>query len=126
MGVTAPSYMTSSGRVLLSGLDNEQIERIYPRKKKIDGAPPLCSTKTGEALIAEIEKIRKDGYATVIEEYEPGLVGASVPIRDFNGSIVAAINVAAPKARFESNLIASAKEMRAASERITQKLTHTQ
>jgi IclR family pca regulon transcriptional regulator len=125
MGVTAPSYMTSSGRVLLSGLTDDQVERIYPLKKKIEGAPPLCLTKTGEELIGVLNKIRKDGYATVIEEYEPGLVGASVPIRDFSGSIVAAINVAAPKARFEANLIAAAKEMKKASERITDLLTHT-
>jgi DNA-binding IclR family transcriptional regulator len=125
MGVTAPSYMTSSGRVLLSGLTDEQIERIYPRKKKIEGAPPLCLTKTGDELISMLNQVRKDGYATVIEEYEPGLVGASVPIRDFNGSIVAAINVAAPKARFENKLIEAAKEMKKASERITETLTHT-
>jgi DNA-binding IclR family transcriptional regulator len=122
MGVTAPSYMTSSGRVLLSGLEDDQIERIYPTKKKIDGAPPLCLTKTGEQLMNVIHQIRKDGYATVIEEYEPGLVGASVPVRDFSGSIVAAINVAAPKARFEPHLIAAAKEMKKAADRITHSL----
>lgn len=125
MGVTAPSYMTSSGRVLLSGLTNQQLERIYPAKKKIEGAPPLCKTKTGSELLAVIEKIRATGFATVIEEYEPGLVGASVPIKDFNGSIVAAINVAAPKARFESQLIAAAHEMCKAAERITQSLTNS-
>ena len=122
MGVTAPSYMTSSGRVLLSGLDDDQVERIYPAKKKIDGAPPLCLTRTGEELMAAIKKIRKDGYATVIEEFEPGLVGASVPVRDFNGSIVAAINVAAPKARFEPHLIPAALEMKKAADRITKSL----
>jgi DNA-binding IclR family transcriptional regulator len=122
MGVTAPSYMTSSGRVLLSGLADDQIERIYPATKKIDGAPPLCLTKSGAELITVIQKIRKDGYATVIEEYEPGLVGASVPVRDFNGSIVAAINVAAPKARFEPHLIAAAQEMKKAADRITHSL----
>ena len=108
--------------MLLSGLDDEQIERIYPAKKKIEGAPPLCLTKTGAELIAAIQKIRRDGYATVIEEFEPGLVGASVPVRDFNGSIVAAINVAAPKARFEPHLIAAAQEMKKAADRITQSL----
>jgi DNA-binding IclR family transcriptional regulator len=124
MGVTAPSYMTSSGRVLLSGLEDDQVARIYPLKKKIEGAPLLCTTKTGEELITELHRIRKNGYATVIEEYEPGLVGASVPVRDFNGSIIAAINVAAPKARFEGNLIAAAQQMKEASERITDLLTH--
>lgn len=122
MGVTAPSYMTSSGRVLLSGLDDEQISRIYPLKEKIQGAPPLCLSQTGEELIQIVHKIRKDGYSTVIEEFEPGLVGASVPVRDFNGSIVAAINVAAPKARFEPHLIPAALEMKKAAERITHSL----
>jgi DNA-binding IclR family transcriptional regulator len=73
-------------------------------------------------LIAVIDQIRKDGFTTVIEEFEPGLVGASVPVRDFSGSIVAAINVAAPKARFEPHLIPAAKEMKKAADRITQSL----
>jgi DNA-binding IclR family transcriptional regulator len=125
MGVAAPSYMTSSGRVLLSGLSDDQIEKLYPLKEKIDGAPQLCLTKNGAELIKAVHKIRKDGYATVVEEYEPGLVGASVPIRDFSGSIVAALNVAAPKARFEQHLIPAALEMVKASERITKSLINT-
>ena len=125
MGVTAPSYMTSSGRVLLSGLKDEQIEKLYPLKTKIEGAPKYCKTKNGAELINVIEEIRKVGYSTVIEEYEPGLVGASVPIRDFSGSIVAALNVAAPKARFEQHLIPAAKEMMLAAERITKSLIAT-
>ena len=125
MGVAAPSYMTSSGRVLLSGLSDEQVEKLYPLNKKIAGAPTNCLTKTGAELLTTLNKIRKDGYATVVEEYEPGLVGASVPIRDFSGSIVAALNVAAPKARFEQHLIPAALEMMKASERITKSLIAT-
>ena len=125
MGVAAPSYMTSSGRVLLSGLSDEQIEKLYPLNKKIVGAPTNCVTKTGAELLTTLNKIREDGYATVVEEYEPGLVGASVPIRDFSGSIVAALNVAAPKARFEQHLIPAALEMMKASERITKSLIAT-
>jgi DNA-binding IclR family transcriptional regulator len=125
MGVAAPSYMTSSGRVLLSGLSDEQVEKLYPLNKKIAGAPTNCLTKTGAELLATLNKIRKDGYAIVVEEYEPGLVGASVPIRDFSGSIVAALNVAAPKARFEQHLIPAALEMMKASERITKSLIAT-
>jgi DNA-binding IclR family transcriptional regulator len=45
-----------------------------------------------------------------------------VPVRDFNGSIVAAINVAAPKARFEPHLIPAALEMKKAADRITKSL----
>jgi DNA-binding IclR family transcriptional regulator len=122
MGVTAPSYMTSSGRVLLSGLSDDQLARLYPLDKKIPNTPPNCLTKTGSELLAVIQKVRSDGYATVIEEYEPGLVGASVPIFDFSGSIIAAINVAAPKARFETHLIPATKEMKKSSARISESL----
>lgn len=123
MGVTAPSYMTSSGRVLLSGLDDAQLERLYPLDKPIHGAPPLCLTKNGRELLEVVHTIRKNGFATVNEEYEPGLVGASVPIRDFSGVIIAALNVAAPKARFENQLKSAASEMQKAALRITQSLT---
>ena len=119
MGVAAPSYMTSSGRVLLSGLDDAQITRLYPLDKEIIGAPVFCKTKNGKELLTVIHRIRKDGYATVIEEYEPGLVGASVPIEDHSGSIIAALNVAAPSARFEEHLIPAALEMKKAAERIS-------
>ena len=122
MGVTAPSYMTSSGRILLSGLADSQLERLYPLDDVIAGAPPLCLTKNGRELIDVIHQIRKNDYATVDEEYEPGLVGASVPIRDFSGVIIAALNVAAPKARFETQLKSAAEEMQKAAKRITQSL----
>ena len=122
MGVAAPSYMTSSGRVLLSGLDDDQILRLYPANKKIAGAPTKCLAKDGQTLLNEIGKVRKQGFATVIEEYEPGLVGASVPIYDFSENIVAALNVAAPKERFENKLIEAAKEMQLAANRIAGKL----
>lgn len=125
MGVTAPSYMTSSGRVLLSGLSDDQLIRLYPLDKKIPNTPPNCLTRTGKELLSVIQKVRREGHATVIEEYEPGLVGASVPIYDFSGSIVAAINVAAPKARFESHLIPATKEMKKSSQRIAESLAPT-
>ena len=122
MGVTAPSYMTSSGRVLLSGLDDDQILRIFPANKKIVGAPEKCLAKDGTSLIKVIQKVRKQGFATVVEEYEPGLVGASVPIYDFSNDVIAALNVAAPKERFENKLEEAAKEMQIAAKRISGKL----
>lgn len=126
MGVAAPSYMTSSGRVLLSGLDDEQILRLYPANKKIAGAPARCRTKDGALLLKEIQEVRKKGFATVIEEYEPGLVGASVPIFDFTNNLIAALNVAAPKERFENKLKSAALEMQRAAQRISDKLNRVE
>ena len=119
MGVTAPSYVTSSGRTLLSGLEDEQIARLFPLTEPIKGAPDRCLAKNGHDLLTIIQQVRNEGFATVIEEFEPGLVGASVAVRDFTGAIVAALNVAAPKARFEPHLIPAAKEMKKAADRIS-------
>jgi IclR family transcriptional regulator, KDG regulon repressor len=35
----------------------------------------------------------------VDEEFEPGLAGVSVPVRDFRGRVAAALNVSAPATR---------------------------
>ena len=38
------------------------------------------------------------------EEFEPGLVAAAAPIRGVTGAIVAALNVSAPRFRFDDRL----------------------
>jgi DNA-binding IclR family transcriptional regulator len=86
---------------------------------------PLASTSAGRALAfdlapAELKALglartakaiataRALGYAIVREEFEPGLVAAAAPIRDAAGRIVAALNVSAPRFRFDDRLEASA------------------
>jgi len=111
MGVTAPCYLTSSGRVLLSALSDEQIINLFPVDEEFPKIPEKSRVRNGQDLVDIVSEIRKVGYATVIEEFEPGLVGASVPVRDFSGDIVAVLNVAAPKARFEDQLDRAVKQM---------------
>ena len=45
-------------------------------------------------------------------EFEPGLVGAAAPVRDFRGRIVAAINVSGPKFRLGDRLEPAGEEVR--------------
>jgi DNA-binding IclR family transcriptional regulator len=59
---------------------------------------------TLEFLLARVADIRRRGYASVDEEFEPGLVGVSAPVYGFRGEIVAAINVSAPKQRLGNHL----------------------
>ena len=56
------------------------------------------------SLLREVGRIRSRGFATVDEEFELGVVGASAPVYDFRGNIVAAINLSAPKVRLGSQL----------------------
>ena len=57
-----------------------------------------------DGCAAAIASARALGYAIVREEFEPGLVAAAAPIRDGAGRVVAALNVSAPRFRFDDRL----------------------
>ncbi len=123
-GVTTAAWRTPSGRVLLSDWDRPSLARWYEehgRDRPIVGAtdPEMASiglsvlstppedkavVRDFESLLEELGRIRTRGFATLDEELEAGVVGASAPVRDLNGHIVAAINVSAPKMRIGNRL----------------------
>lgn len=65
---------------------------------------PAHCTSSGRALLLDVGEL---GYATVDGEFEPGLVGAAAPVRDFRGRIIAALNVSGPKFRLGERLDAA-------------------
>ena len=88
---------------------------------RVGGLTPLATTSAGRALMLDLEAqelealglagaadalaaARSLGYAIVREEFEPGLVAAAAPIRGVTGRIVAALNVSAPRFRFDDRL----------------------
>jgi IclR family KDG regulon transcriptional repressor len=87
VGGLTPLASTSAGRVLAFDLDAAELKEL---------------SLAGYA--AEIASARALGYAIVREEFEPGLVAAAAPIRDGAGRVVAALNVSAPRFRFEDRL----------------------
>lgn len=54
---------------------------------------------TREALAAELEAVRRNGYATAVAELEEGLVAVASPVFDAGGSCVAALSVSGPTYR---------------------------
>ncbi len=101
MEVLAPA--TSAGRVLVSDWSPDRLAEAFP-DDDLRSLPDTVRVRSVETLVAETESIRRLGFGRVDEEFEPGLVGASAPIRDFRGTIVAALNVAAPKQRVGDRL----------------------
>jgi DNA-binding IclR family transcriptional regulator len=99
---------------------------------RVGGLTPLATTSAGRALVLDlspeeldllglapyaerIAEARGRGYAIVREEFEPGLVAAAAPVRDFAGNVVAAVNVSAPRFRFDDRLeLAAARVAEAA------------
>ncbi|QNN51886.1 IclR family transcriptional regulator [Nocardioides mesophilus] len=120
-GVTVPAAATSAGRVLVSDWEEPAIRAWFtPAQLAVAGAHPKVTTP--EELLEELTRIRANGYATVDEEFEHGVVGCSAPVRDFNGRIVAAINITGPKGRLGDRLDMAGRYIAGAAQQLTERL----
>ncbi len=94
---------------------------------------PLDTTANGKVLLAfgdrgtsvDLERIRESGYATALEELEPGLNSAAAPVFDCAGACVAAVSVAGPSYRItEERLPSLGQACVAAADEISAGLGH--
>ena len=90
LGMTYPAYATSMGRVLLSALPAEEIDR-YLEEAKLEKLTERTQTDPGR-LRRIIEEVRQSGYATVVDELAYGVTALAVPIQAAGGRTVAALN----------------------------------
>ncbi|MFI9605004.1 IclR family transcriptional regulator [Streptomyces sp. NPDC004069] len=118
-GRGVPVHCTSAGRVLLMDAGAEELAVRFPGGWPGEEGRPT-RVRTVADLHDQIEAARVDGFALVDEEFEPGLVGASAPVRDFRGRIIAAINISAPKERLAGEqLLQAGRATLAAAERVS-------
>ncbi|MBW3579291.1 MAG: IclR family transcriptional regulator [Actinobacteria bacterium] len=120
VGRPVPAHCTSAGRALLLDHDEASLsvlladagfERLGPR------APRDVRELYGRIVVA-----RELGYAIVDEEFEPALVAAAAPVRDFRGRIVCALNVSGPKFRLGDGLADAGRILRTAAEEFSRDL----
>jgi len=91
VGTRFPAFATSMGRVLLAALPGDgAAERLADSDLKSLTPHTLTSPP---ALLAELERVRQQGWALVEEELEIGLRSIAVPIRDSHARVVAAMNI---------------------------------
>ncbi|MGC9667564.1 IclR family transcriptional regulator domain-containing protein [Planosporangium sp. 12N6] len=103
VGSRLPAYPTSMGRVLLAALPPEQLQ-AYLDGVELRRLTPRTIDDT-EALRAELERVRRHGYAVVDGEREEGVRSAAAPVRDSSGTVIAAINVSANAARVSLKIL---------------------
>jgi DNA-binding IclR family transcriptional regulator len=120
-GRGVPVAHTSAGRVLLQDASPDE---LYVRLGASDLASGYeqSSVHSVQELWARIRECRERGWAEVDEEFEPGLVGVSAPIRDFRGRVVAAINVSARAERMGQTLDKAGRRTLAAANRVSLQL----
>jgi IclR family pca regulon transcriptional regulator len=90
-GTRVSAYCTASGRMLLASLAQPQIERFLERAQLEQITQYTIVNK--ERLALEIARARAQGYALVDQELELGLRTIAVPLKNFRGEVVAAMNI---------------------------------
>ena len=119
VGSRAPAHAVSTGRVLLAALNEDQCEEYLAKAALTRFTPNTVTSRT------RLRKLIKDagaqGWSIVDQELEIGLRSISVPIRQRNGDVVAALNVACPSSRMtrEDMHARVLPELQAASQSIT-------
>lgn len=97
IGARRPAHATSMGRVLLGGLSEAALAEYFSRA---DLRAFTAKTITSpEKLRLEIQKDRLRGFSWVSGELEENASGLSVPIKDPQGDIIAALNVSFNRAK---------------------------
>ncbi|MFG2955817.1 IclR family transcriptional regulator [Streptomyces sp. NPDC048291] len=99
IGRPYPAYCSDCGQALLSDADDDEVAAVFARTEFVRHGP---NTPTGLAdFLRRLELTRRRGYSVVDEEAEPGLYSVAVPVRDFTGEVVAAVQVVGPRRRLE-------------------------
>ena len=98
MGQASPAHATSSGKVLLAGLSEDEVRETFA------GGLTRFTDHTVvdiDDLVADLREVERRGWAMAVEELEVGLVAIAAPVRDHTGTIVWALSVSGPRYRLD-------------------------
>jgi len=91
VGTRFPAYATSMGRVLLAAKPDDWLDGYFSSVRLRELTDHTITSPA--ALRQELRKIRSRGWALVDQELEEGLRSLAAPIRDADGTVIAAVNV---------------------------------
>jgi IclR family transcriptional regulator, pca regulon regulatory protein len=94
VGSRLPSYCSATGKALLAFLPPADLDGLLDRMDLIPHGPRTLTSKN--AVLEELELVRRTGVAVNDEELESALRSIAVPVRSRSGEVIAAINVAIP------------------------------
>ncbi len=124
IGVRLPAHLTAVGRAILAELAEAQVRALYANQPLVQrtGQGPTSI----DALLRDLEEIRRRGYAFDNEMVTPGISCVACPVFSHEGVPVAALGVtfvAAQRAAEDVEL--AARLVRETSERLSGSLGYT-
>jgi IclR family transcriptional regulator, acetate operon repressor len=96
VGRRVPAHGSALGKVFYAfgalPVPSGPLERLAPRTSAVPDDLGL-------------ERVRVQGYATAVEELEPGLWAVASPVRDASGAVIAALSISGPTVRLRRGLL---------------------
>lgn len=92
IGTRLPAFATAPGRAILANLDAELTEQSL-KGTTFPALTPHTVTDR-QTLLAELEKVRKRGYAIADQEAMLGDISTAAPVFGYDNTVVAAVNIA--------------------------------
>jgi DNA-binding IclR family transcriptional regulator len=98
IGRDVPDHASAAGKVFLA----YGVAAVPARLEPVTAATIVDRA----ALERDLEAVRGRGYATVVDELEPGLSVVAAPVFDADGGVVAALAVSGPTTRMPDHRLA--------------------
>lgn len=113
VGVDLPAHASALGKVLYAH------GAIEPPDSALEGLTDR--TVTASELASQLGPIRRRGYATTVDELEPGLTGIAAPVC-VGGVVVAALGLSGPTSRLAPSIESTAGDVVAAAAALSARL----
>jgi len=95
IGKRVPVYCSALGKVLLSGLKNDERKTVISKLQFVKMTSNTIDSP--ERLEEEVQKAIERGWALDNEEHEEGIRCIAAPVYDYAGKIIAAVSVSGDK-----------------------------
>lgn len=96
-GSSVPLFASASGKLFLAAMPRRTRDRLLRQGPLIRHTPKTLVEPA--RLVAELDRVREQGYSTDDEEYLAGICCLAVPVCDADGRTVAAVAMHAPISR---------------------------
>lgn len=117
-GHTSPVYTGAAGKVLLSEMNESELELLLDKMQLIAVGPNTITDR--KALIKELGKVRRQGFATSLNEILQGASAIAVPVKNYFFPI--ALGLVGPEARVLSKQESYIEKLKKAAKKISNQL----
>jgi len=98
VGGSAPLHCSANGKALLAFIEEPQLSQFFSQPLKRFTSETIVDS---EIVRAELQDIRRLGYAVDLGGYLPGVNAVGAPIRDQTHKVVASLGIVGPASRLK-------------------------